>query len=273
MVIKKGSAGMKKKYLFFDIDGTLTTGGMNSFIPETAKQTLRALRKNGHVVAIATGRPYAMSKDVAKDLGVDSFICNGGNTVIFEGEKIVNESLNQDNVRALLQECIEYDFPYCISQKDDFYFLTQDMSKLPDFGNDFLKDFLKEEHFDPAKLSHVKRFMVFVDREQQKKLTTYPDLVPQRYEEAFVMIEPDDKYKGIKKLMEKQGFPLEDVVVFGDGENDIKMFQQAACSIAVGNAIPELKELASYITERSDEDGIMKACLHFGWIKEEDMTS
>lgn len=58
--------GMEKKFLFFDIDGTLTTGGMGSFIPDSARNTLKALKKNGHVVAIATGRPYAMSKDVSK---------------------------------------------------------------------------------------------------------------------------------------------------------------------------------------------------------------
>jgi len=70
--------------------------------------------------------------------------------------------------------------------------------------------------------------------------------------------------------METLQLPLQDVVVFGDGENDIKMFQQSPMSIAVGNAIDELKKLATYVTARSDEDGIQKACLHFGWVKEED---
>lgn len=261
---------MEKKFLFFDIDGTLTTGGMDSYIPQSARDTLQALRKNGHVVAIATGRPYAMSKDVAKDLDVDNFICNGGNTVIYGGEKIINEPLDQNHVKELLRECIGYGFPYCISQRDDFYFLTQDMSKLPKFHDSFIKQFLKEESFDPEALSAVKRLMVFVTKEEQHKLTQFPDLVPQRYDDAFVMIEPDDKFKGIRHLMEKLGLPLDDVVVFGDGENDIKMFQQSPMSIAVGNAIDELKELATYVTQRSDEDGIKKACLHFGWVKESD---
>lgn len=262
---------MKKKYLFFDIDGTLTTGGMDCCIPESARKTLTALRKKGHFVAIATGRPYAMSKDVAKDLGIDSFICNGGNTVVYEGEKIINEPLDQEHVKILVQDCIEQGFPYCISQQADIDFLTQDMQRLPAFDNDFLKQFIREASFDPAALTQVKRLMIFVNKEEQKKLHAFPDLVPQRYEETFVMIEPDDKYKGIKRLMEKLQFPLADVVVFGDGENDIKMFQQAPCSIAVGNAIERLKELASYVTLRSEEDGIQKACLHFGWIKEEDV--
>lgn len=269
---KEKGNGMKRKFLFFDIDGTLTTGGMDSFIPDSARKTLKALQAQGHLVAIATGRPYAMSKDVAKELGVNSFICNGGNTVIYEGEKIYNEPLDQEHVKALLQDCLEHEFPYCISQRDDFYFLTQDMKKLPSFEDRFLKDFIREEAFDPKALQQVKRLMIFVTREQQKVLHTFPDVVPQRYDDAFVMIEPDDKFKGIRILMEKLALPIEDVVVFGDGENDIKMFQQAPCSIAVGNAIDELKQLATYVTARSDEDGLMKACLKYGWITEEDVA-
>lgn len=257
---------MKKKYLFFDIDGTLTTGGMDSVIPQTARQTLDDLRAKGHFVGIATGRPYAMSKDVAADLNVDSFICNGGNTVIYQGEKVMNESLNQKHVQTLIQECIMHDFPFCISQADDFYFLMQDLKKLPKVKDTFITQFIQEADFDPKKLKRVKRLMIFLTREQQGVLSSFDDLVPQRYDDSFVMIEPDDKFKGIRYLMKLLQAPLEDVIVFGDGENDIKMFQQAPFAIAVENAVPALKKEADYVTSRSDADGIRNACLHFEWI-------
>ena len=60
--------------------------------------------------------------------------------------------------------------------------------------------------------------------------------------------------------------PLEDVVVFGDGHNDYSMFQKAPMSIAMGNAIDKLKEIADFVTKDSNEDGIYYACRHFGWI-------
>ena len=41
-------------------------------------------------------------------------------------------------------------------------------------------------------------------------------------------------------------------------------------SIAMGNAIDELKEKATYVTTPCDQDGIYNACVHFGWIKEND---
>ena len=60
--------------------------------------------------------------------------------------------------------------------------------------------------------------------------------------------------------------PLSGQVVFGDGHNDISMMRQAPISIAMGNAIDEVKEVATYITKSNQEDGIEYACKHFGWI-------
>lgn len=46
---------MHKKYFFFDIDGTLSTG-LTTMMPESAVKALAQLRANGHFTAIATGR-------------------------------------------------------------------------------------------------------------------------------------------------------------------------------------------------------------------------
>ena len=47
----------EKKYFFFDIDGTLTDNRTHKIVP-SAEKTLHALEKNGHFVAIATGRAH-----------------------------------------------------------------------------------------------------------------------------------------------------------------------------------------------------------------------
>ena len=54
--------------------------------------------------------------------------------------------------------------------------------------------------------------------------------------------------------------------MFGDEKNDLSMFIDEWTSIAMGNAIDELKEKATYITSDADDDGIYNACKHFGWI-------
>ena len=67
-------------------------------------------------------------------------------------------------------------------------------------------------------------------------------------------------------MMDALHAPYRDVVVFGDAKNDLKMFRPEWTSIAMGNAIAELKAKADFVTRSSDEDGIEYACRHFGWI-------
>ena len=67
--------------------------------------------------------------------------------------------------------------------------------------------------------------------------------------------------KGImlKQAMKHFGFLPEEVVVFGDGENDISMFQEFPCSYAMINGVDALKQFAYRVTEYSnDEDGVAK---------------
>ena len=48
---------MKRKFFFFDIDGTLAVGTPgNQYVPESTKIAISKLKEAGHFVAIATGR-------------------------------------------------------------------------------------------------------------------------------------------------------------------------------------------------------------------------
>ena len=80
------------------------------------------------------------------------------------------------------------------------------------------------------------------------------------------MFQPDNKRQGIIKMMEHLQADVKDVVVFGDDYNDMDMFSPEWFSIAMGNGCQELKDMADYVTDANVNDGIKKACEHFGWI-------
>ena len=67
--------------------------------------------------------------------------------------------------------------------------------------------------------------------------------------------------KGIilAKVAEKMGFKRDEVLVLGDSFNDYSMFTEFTESVAMGNAIPEIKEIAKYITDTNDNLGVAKA--------------
>ncbi len=79
-------------------------------------------------------------------------------------------------------------------------------------------------------------------------------------------MEPGDKSVSIKAIVDYFGGNYEDVVVFGDEKNDLSMFSDEWTSIAMGNAIDELKKKATYVTKNAWDDGIYYACQHFGWV-------
>lgn len=56
------------------------------------------------------------------------------------------------------------------------------------------------------------------------------------------------------------------IMAFGDGENDIPLFEVCTYGIAMGNAMPKLKEKAWALTSSNNEDGIAQALVKFGII-------
>ncbi|BCD59976.1 MULTISPECIES: HAD-IIB family hydrolase [unclassified Nitratiruptor] len=68
-----------------------------------------------------------------------------------------------------------------------------------------------------------------------------------------------DKAHALKELEAIQGVDAKEVSVFGDSHNDIGMFQWAGKSIAVKNALPQVKKVADEILPWSnDEDAVAK---------------
>ena len=104
----------------------------------------------------------------------------------------------------------------------------------------------------------------------EQKLETLKELPWCRFHKEYLFVEPGDKSVGIKMMVDHFKGNYKDVVVFGDEKNDLSMFRDEWTSIAMGNAIDELKEKATYVTTPCDQDGIYNACVHFDWIKEKD---
>lgn len=70
-----------------------------------------------------------------------------------------------------------------------------------------------------------------------------------------VCLEGIDKAVGLKFLGEKMGFDWTNVAAIGDSENDRSMLNVAGISVAMGNAKPEIQEIADYVTADYAHDG------------------
>lgn len=70
----------------------------------------------------------------------------------------------------------------------------------------------------------------------------------------------------MKRLADALGISMADTVAIGDSNNDSEMLQCAGTSIAMGNAIEAIKDMADYVTTDVTEDGIWNALAWLGAI-------
>lgn len=260
---------MKRKYIFFDIDGTLTVGEPGKeYVPESAKAALKKLEEAGHFISIATGRAEAMAVNYMHELGFHNMVSDGGYGVTINDEFLGAKPLDRDLCIALVDECKEKGFIWAlqtdnsdtrVAPDEQFYEATHDIYQKTEVV----------PGLDPRNYPDIYKVYIACYAPEEEKLELLNKLPWARYHKEYLFVEPADKAYGIKKMVDLQGGSYEDVIVFGDSKNDLSMFIPEWTSVAVGNAIDELKAVASYVTTPAVEDGIWNACEYFGLFAEE----
>ena len=71
------------------------------------------------------------------------------------------------------------------------------------------------------------------------------------------------KQNGIHEVLKYYSIDQSETMSFGDGKNDIDMFEYTKISVAMGNAEDDVKKAADYVTDDIDEDGLYNALKHF----------
>lgn len=250
-----------RKFIFFDIDGTLTNDNPGGIVLPSTRKALQKLRENGHFVALATGRGHHFAQPFMEEHGFENMVSDGGNGITINKKLIDIEPLERQLALQLIAELMEkkIHFNVALDNTPTVYSL-----KGLEFSNQLGKEVLIIEDFN--KVEKIYKIFIEATPVQEKELKIIHKIGYMRYHGSNLIVEPLEKFRGIKRVVEHMKGSLEDVVVFGDGKNDVSMMQQAAMSVAMGNAIDEVKKIATYITKSNTEGGILHACQHFGWI-------
>ena len=251
---------MRKKYLFFDIDGTLTAGGYGkTYIPESAKKALKKLAEAGHIPAVCTGRSHAMAADIMKQLGFHHMVSDGGYGLTIDDELQYITPLNREDVIALIDECREKGYPWGIQTDDSIIRKVPDRS-FYDFTHDRYMECAIVPELDPRHFDILYKAYVACYYPDEFKLESLKKLPWCRFHKEYFFVEPCDKARGIREMVKYFGGDTADVIVFGDSMNDLSMFIEEWTCVAMGNACDAIKERADLITDTPERDGIWKAC-------------
>lgn len=259
------------KALFFDIDGTLFSHATRH-VPPSALDALYTLREKGIRLFIASGRPAVSLKNICKDL--ENFPFDG--YVLFNGQFCADAAGQPFFQRALPVEALQVLIPWlaqrediaCIFNELDRAYHNRSVTHLAQQAKDMRMRLPNFEILNPVRsLSHpTYQLNPYIPPEMDAEFIAHaPGLKAVRWCDLFSDVIPADGGKpyGMRKMLDRFHITPEESMAFGDGGNDIEMLCYAGIGVAMGNAMPEVKKAADYVTADIDEDGLAKALHHF----------
>lgn len=265
--------------LFFDVDGTLTSfdpddmtdKDFNAIHPSKAVvDAFGRLRNAGHQAFICTGRPLWLVADGLRALNPAGIVAMAGATLEVEGRVVHEDCFDEDIVEEFARRITVAGGEALFETNGATYSLEPvgvEQSFLLGAGVVHGVDQMRVDgHLRVGKvcinacdLARVANDDGFIDREFELCNTggQNRELSPKGI----------DKGVGVARALEYLGRAGNARTFgFGDSGNDLGMLAAVETAVAMGNAMPEVKALADYVTDDVAHDGTVTAMQHFGLI-------
>lgn len=262
---------MDIRLIAVDLDGT----ALNSK-KEISPRTLAAIRsavKSGRIIVPATGRSLnSMPKELLELHGLPYLILNNGTVVMsMPGKEVIfSHAFKEDMALSLLEQFKTF---HCmmLAARPERGMLDQSIYGIKDerLQNRFMEikrnwnpvimDLDKAIRDDPSWVNFFTA--VFSDEGEWQRML---ELLKNREELSIacsawgcIDIMPSGIHKGsaLYFVAEKLSLEMSQVMAIGDHLNDLEMIRNAGYSVAMGNSVDTIKEIADRITLSCDEDG------------------
>ncbi len=244
---------LKDKIIAFDIDGTLARG--NSFLSSFTIQTIQDLVKQGYHITLVTGRSIVSMIDIYQQCHLNSVcvLCNGA---------LVYHPTTKEKLRNVT---IPFSILDSLTQNEELMDKIQDILVEIDYNTysltgkgwshcDFIGDFKKTLPSEPNALVIMVKDPSF-QKDVAKIINTHPDYhyrywtsIGEFYNLHF------SKKEGVEIMLDYYHKTKDDLIFFGDGENDREIMEYAGLSIAMKNADETTKKSANLVSDYSNEE-------------------
>ncbi len=263
-----------------DLDGTLL--GSNERTSEYTNNVINSLTERGMVFSYATARSLITAKKVTSGIiaKIPLIVYNGAFVVDNLTEDILIANYFDDGVYSVLDDLFAnkvYPIVYAyIDGKEKFSFVSElcsnGMNKFLDSRKgdvrtnavSSINDLKSGNVFYITCIDEPQKLGPLYEKYKDSYHCVYQTEIYTKEQWLEIMPLNASKAKAIKQLQSL--LDCEKLVVFGDGKNDIDMFELADESYAVQNAHEDLKRIATSIISSNDEDGVAK------WLDEHFVT-
>ena len=254
------------KAIALDMDNTLLNS--NKEISVTNRDVLRYLNRKGIRIILCSGRPFATLKPFLDELHVtkndDVCVCfNGGLVRLVRDHTVIKaNTLSKEQIKPVYDLVKENGFKLDIVAEDEVYSLTE-------FGKSSYQTMIPKQmpFIDttfskvPAKLPIFKVVVAgepaMVDAASDAAQSLKQLTVTRSRRTLLEILPPNvNKMNGLKAALNFYRIPREQLAAFGDEENDKDMLEYAGIGVAMGNAIPGIKQIADITVGSNDDDGV-----------------
>ncbi|AIQ11791.1 Cof-type HAD-IIB family hydrolase [Paenibacillus durus] len=252
------------KLIAIDIDDTLINDDKE--VTPATQAALEAAIAAGVVVTLATGRAYASAQAIARQTGLNVPIITYQGSLVknLMDEKVLYERfVPQDAVRKVFEYCIEHNL-HLQTYVDDKLYSRDENQKLIDYAAANRTQYYVDP--DTEKLAGIKtpKLLIIDDPafldELAPKLRELlgSEVHITKSKPHYLEITHKEGTKGLalEFLADYFGCKVSETIAVGDSWNDHEMLETAGLGVAMGNAIPALKEIANYVTASNNEDGV-----------------
>lgn len=255
------------KAVFFDVDGTLQSFQTKT-IPQSARDAIAKLQVKGIQCIVATGRQLGVMETLpVGDIPFDGYLTLNGQ-MMHDREKnlIMGVPLSGKVKEFLVDRFNDHTYPAMFVEEREVYvnYISDHVEAVSRWLG---SENPKVRAYEGAEIYQVNAYLrpeeeCFLDPIREDAILTR-----WHFGGMDVIGKGGGKVVGIRKYLEMNDILPEEIIAFGDAENDIEMIAFAGIGVAMGNAKDCVKECADYVTADVDDDGILKALQHFGLIE------
>ncbi len=249
------------KGVVFDVDGTLFTSSYT--VTECMRETCKKLMQKGIWLSIASARPPKSVRKIGEMIGSSGPLCSLNGSVVLkaDGEIVSRFSIENTTARKLIAQFAEEPSVSLCVYAGDGWFVSKIDRRIEIEGG--AVGFEPEIVSDLNSIGPVEKILLMADSDLATSLQAAvsqenSDVVVSRSAPEYVEITASgvDKSKGVQHAAGAVGIALSELVVCGDGENDITMLQNAGYGIAMGHAHESLRRAASQVVGSNNDDSL-----------------
>lgn len=259
------------RIVFFDIDGTTYEAEHEYVSPSTIK-AVNELHDKGIYTVICTGRGRNELLGIHNDLlglPFDAFITSGGSEVFMrDGTRLFRSYIDVESAKRIKELLATADFDIdCIFTDGKGSGVTCTPRECGKINFDWFHiPTYPIRDFDESTLIHA---ILCVHKEYHSQILTF------LHGTSFMVTSPfsveayprhTTKATGIKVLLKHFGLTMENVVAFGDSDNDVEMLKEAGVGICMANGSENAKKSSDYVCDDIYHDGIYNALKKYGVI-------